>query len=103
MTHFRITPTGLGRTLSQSLEKLSKALTNIDVRPSQNARKVNDFGLAELLPWLHQWHNEHDVSSGMNYAVYFQTFVEEEARNLGFTMEQINSFRYEPIPPLEGS
>jgi len=51
-------------------------------------------GLAELLPWLHQWHNEHDVSIGMSYAAYFQTFVEEEARNLGFTMEEVGALRY---------
>lgn len=55
-------------------------------------------GLAELLPWLHQWHSEHDIAIGMSWAQYFQGYLEEEARELGYTMDQIDSFRHTAVP-----
>ncbi|MEO1087861.1 MAG: SAM-dependent methyltransferase, partial [Acidobacteriota bacterium] len=39
-------------------------------------------GLDELMPWLLQWHDEHDPSLGMGLGRYFQGFVAEERRRL---------------------
>lgn len=39
-------------------------------------------GLDELLPWLLQWHNDHDPTVGMGMGTYFQDFLGEERRRL---------------------
>jgi hypothetical protein len=41
--------------------------------------------LAELIPWLLQWHNEIDPAYGERMGDFFKTFVEEEARRLHLT------------------
>ena len=50
-------------------------------------------GLADLLPWLKQWHNEFnpDFSSGLGD--YFAGFLDEEARKQGTTLEGLNGMR----------
>jgi N-6 DNA Methylase len=48
--------------------------------------------LIELLPWLKQWHNEVDPEFGYPMGDYFEAFVQEEARNLGLTIEQIRTW-----------
>ncbi len=55
-------------------------------------------GLAELLPWLKQWHNDIDPETDERPGDTFETFVRDEARALGLTMEQLASW----LPP-EGS
>jgi hypothetical protein len=46
-------------------------------------------GVVELLPWLIQWHNAHDPTYGMGMGDYFRSFVEEEARALATTPENL--------------
>ena len=48
--------------------------------------------LIELLPWLKQWHNEVDPEFGMAMGDYFEGFVNEEARNLGKTIDEIKAW-----------
>ena len=49
--------------------------------------------LIELLPWLKQWHNEVDPEFGVPMGDYFEGFLQEEARNLGMTLDQIKAWQ----------
>jgi hypothetical protein len=49
-------------------------------------------GLLELVPWLMQWHNEVDPVFGERMGNYYQGFVTEEARALGFTRDDLNAW-----------
>ncbi|HQU43325.1 MAG TPA: BREX-2 system adenine-specific DNA-methyltransferase PglX [Pirellulales bacterium] len=50
--------------------------------------------LIELLPWLKQWHNEPDAQfDGMRMGDYFEGFVQEEARQLGKTLDEIKAWQ----------
>ena len=52
-------------------------------------------GLIELLPWLKQWHNHIDPNFGMAMGDYFEGFVNEEAKQLGQTIDQLKAW----VPP----
>jgi hypothetical protein len=47
----------------------------------------------ELLPWLLQWHNELDPRYNQRMGDFFKTFIEEEARSMGKTIEDIREWR----------
>jgi hypothetical protein len=49
-------------------------------------------GLIELLPWLKQWHNELDPEFNMSMGDYFEGFINEEARQLGRTLQEIREW-----------
>jgi hypothetical protein len=53
--------------------------------------------LIELLPWLKQWHNEIDPEFDMGMGDYFEGFVQDEARQMGRTIEDIRSW----LPPTK--
>ena len=46
-------------------------------------------GIAELVPWIKQWHNDPDAEHGTRMGDYLDGFVDEEARGLGLTREAI--------------
>jgi hypothetical protein len=48
--------------------------------------------LIELLPWLKQWHNDVDPEFGMHMGDYFEGFIQEEARQMGQTLDQIRAW-----------
>jgi hypothetical protein len=48
--------------------------------------------LLELLPWLEQWHNEVDPVFGERMGDYYRSFVTEEARALGFTLDDLRAW-----------
>ncbi len=50
-------------------------------------------GLLELLPWLEQWHNEIDPAYGERMGTYYRCFVAEEARALGFTLDDLRAWK----------
>jgi hypothetical protein len=50
-------------------------------------------GLLELVPWLEQWHNEIDPAYGERMGTYYRSFVNEEARALGFTVDDLRAWR----------
>ena len=50
--------------------------------------------LADLIPWLKQWHNSPDPNLGMGLGDYFAGFLEEQCRTLGITVEQAEKARY---------
>ncbi len=45
--------------------------------------------LIELLPWLKQWHNDIDPKYGLKMGDYFEGFIQEEARRLEKTPDNI--------------
>jgi hypothetical protein len=51
--------------------------------------------LADLIPWLKQWHNTHDPAYGMGLGDYFAGFLEEQCRALGMTVQEVNAVRFE--------
>ena len=50
-------------------------------------------GLLELVPWLEQWHNEVDPVYGERMGHYYKGFVAEEARELGFTLDDLKAYK----------
>ena len=48
--------------------------------------------LIELLPWLKQWHNDVDPEFGMAMGDYFEGFIQEEARQMGKTVEEVRAW-----------
>ena len=57
-------------------------------------------GLAELLPWLKHWHNEPDPALGDRMGNYFDGFVQDEARAMGVTLDELRTWR--PQAPVRG-
>jgi hypothetical protein len=49
--------------------------------------------ILELLPWLKQWHNDVDPEFGLPMGDYFEGFLQEEARNLGLTLDTIRAWQ----------
>ena len=50
-------------------------------------------GLLELVPWLEQWHNQLDPAYGERMGTYYKGFVTEEARELGFTLDDLRAWK----------
>ncbi len=50
-------------------------------------------GLLELVPWLEQWHNEINPEYGERMGTYYRGFVNEEARALGFTLDELRGWK----------
>lgn len=49
--------------------------------------------LIELLPWLKQWHNAVDPEFNVPMGDYFEGFIQEEARQMGKTVEVIKNWQ----------
>jgi hypothetical protein len=50
-------------------------------------------GLLELVPWLEQWHNDLDPVFGERMGTYYKSFVTEETRTLGFTLDDLRAWK----------
>jgi hypothetical protein len=50
-------------------------------------------GLLELVPWLKQWHNEYNSEHATRMGDYFDSFVVDEARSLGFTLADLRDWK----------
>ena len=50
-------------------------------------------GLLELVPWLEQWQNDLDPAYGQRMGTYYRGFVSEEARALGFTLDDLRAWK----------
>jgi len=53
-------------------------------------------GLADLIPWLKQWHNDPDPNLGMGLGDYFAGFLEEQCRGLGLAVDNVQEARLKP-------
>ncbi|MCA1186174.1 MULTISPECIES: BREX-2 system adenine-specific DNA-methyltransferase PglX [unclassified Saccharopolyspora] len=49
-------------------------------------------GLAELMPWIHQWHGEHDEEWGGNPAQEYQAFLEEHRTRHQLTDDDLTAW-----------
>lgn len=58
--------------------------------------------LLELVPWLEQWHNEMDPVFGERMGHYYKGFVTEEARALGFTLDDLRDWKPAPTAAKRG-
>lgn len=58
--------------------------------------------LLELVPWLEQWHNEIDPVFGERMGHYYKGFVTEEARALGFTLDDLRAWKPAPVAAKRG-
>jgi hypothetical protein len=54
--------------------------------------------LADLIPWLKQWHNAYDPAYGTGLGDYFASFLEEQCRALGMTVQEVDAVRFEASP-----
>jgi len=52
-------------------------------------------GLLELLPWIRQWHGGTDAEFGLDLGDYYASFVDTEARALGFTIDEVRAWKPE--------
>jgi len=50
-------------------------------------------GLQELLPWLAQWHDDPDPRYGERMGQFYAGFVEEQAREQGWTLDDLRAWR----------
>ena len=50
-------------------------------------------GLAEVLPWVHQWHGEFDDEWGGNPAEEYQAYLDEQRLRRGLTDEALRAWR----------
>lgn len=58
--------------------------------------------LLELVPWLEQWHNDLDPVFGERMGSYYRSFVTEEARALGFTLDDLREWKPMAVPARRG-
>ena len=84
----------------------ARALTSLIVARGQDDQWSADrlspllAGLAELEPWLHQWHDEPDPTFGGSPAVFFTRFVDGELGRIGRTRDDLAGWR--PEAPTRG-
>jgi hypothetical protein len=50
-------------------------------------------GLVELLPWIKQWHNDMNPDFGARMGDYYEAFVNDEARALHFTLDDLRAWK----------
>ena len=50
-------------------------------------------GIQELVPWLQQWHNDYNAEHATRMGDYFESFVADEARTLGFTLVDLRDWK----------
>lgn len=58
------------------------------------------YGLAEVLPWVKQWHNEIDPQFNFRFGDYLEAQLEEAARGLGILIDDFDT--YAPKPATRG-
>lgn len=58
--------------------------------------------LQELVPWLLQWHNDIDPAYGERMGDYYRSFVNEEARSLGFTLDDLRAWKPAAVATKRG-
>lgn len=58
------------------------------------------YGLAEVLPWVKQWHNEIDPQFNFRFGDYLEAQLEEATRGLGILIDDLDA--YAPKPASRG-
>jgi hypothetical protein len=52
-------------------------------------------GIQELMPWVHQWHGEHDEEWGGNPAEEYQAYLDEQRGKHGLSADDLKAWRPE--------
>jgi len=72
-----------------------------DVPPDIQARVLGfAAGLAELQPWVEQWHSELDPTFGVSPAQFAREQLSEHLKSLGLTVDDLAAWR--PPAPTRG-
>lgn len=50
-------------------------------------------GIQELMPWVHQWHGEHDEEWGGNPAEEYQAYLDEQRGKHGLSADDLKAWR----------
>ena len=58
------------------------------------------YGLAEVLPWVRQWHNDLDPQLNLRFGDYLTSQLEEAVRGLGILIDDLDT--YAPTPAKRG-
>ncbi|EXI73736.1 MAG TPA: BREX-2 system adenine-specific DNA-methyltransferase PglX [Candidatus Accumulibacter phosphatis] len=58
--------------------------------------------IAELVPWIKQWHNDPDAEHGTRMGDYLDGFVDEEARGLAVTRDAVVGWQPPATPVRRG-
>lgn len=58
------------------------------------------YGLAEVLPWVKQWHNDIDPTFNLRFGDYLESQLEEATRGLGIVVEDLD--KHAPKPAKRG-
>ena len=58
--------------------------------------------LLELVPWLKQWHNELDPAFGERMGDYYEAFLNDQAREQGFTLDDLRAWKPAPTAARRG-
>jgi len=78
------------------LEQATALIAYYDARKRDgwDAKRLRPLlaGLDQLLPWIHQWHPEIDPEFGETAGQSFQTLLEQDAHELGLTIEDIRNW-----------
>jgi hypothetical protein len=79
------------------LEQATALVTYYDARKREgwDAKRLTPLlaGLQQLLPWIHQWHPEIDKESGKTAGQDYQSMVEQDAYELGLTLEDFRTWQ----------
>jgi hypothetical protein len=84
------------------LEQATALVTYYDARKREgwDAKRLTPLlaGLRQLLPWIHQWHPEIDKEFGETAGQSYQAMLENDAHELGLTLDDIRSWKPEMKP-----
>ena len=86
----------------QQAQALTAYITERRELDAWNAERLKPLlaGLAELLPWVAQWHPEVDPEFGVRPADAYSGFLEEQLLQLGLTRDNLTAWR--PQQPARG-
>src|SRR5262249_558579 len=83
-------------------QALAQHLTRMRQDQSWDTERLTPLlaGLAELLPWVLQWHNQHDPSLGRRVGDMYADFLRAQLAELGLTDSDLQTWR--PAEPTRG-
>lgn len=55
-------------------------------------------GVAELLPWILQWHNDYDAEYGMRLGEFYSNWLDQQLLAIGHTREHLTAWRPPSAP-----
>jgi hypothetical protein len=80
---------------SQQARALATYFVDMKEREGWSSERLQPLlaGLVELVPWLKQWHNDMNPDFGARMGDYYEAFVNDEARALQFTLDDLRAWK----------